>query len=160
MHLAAELYQKMTGTKMLHVPFVSPGQATQDTMANRTQLIFHLVAAVYPHVIAGNVRALAVLDTTRSGVLPSVPTTLEAGMPGLEAGTWYALMAPAGTPSSVVAKLNRVVNQLIADQGFRKRVVGMGGSLMGGTAQEVSEFIESESKKWSEVVRIAGIKVD
>ena len=104
MHLAAELYQKMSATKMVHIPFVSPGQATQDTIANRTQLIFHLVAAVHTQVKAGKLRALAVLDRTRSGVLPSVPTTAEAGMPGLEGGTWYVMMVPAGSPAAVIAK--------------------------------------------------------
>jgi len=160
MHLAAELYQKMSGTKMLHVPFVSPGQATQDTLANRTQLIFHLVAAVYPQVQAGTLRALAVLDQARSGVLPNVPTTLEAGMAGLESGTWYALMTPAGTPQPVIARLNRAVNQLLADPGLRKRMIDMGGTIMGGTEAEVTTFIEVEAKKWSEIVRIAGVKVD
>jgi len=160
MHLAAELYQKMSGTKMLHVPFVSPGQATQDTLANRTQLIFHLVAAVYPQVHAGTLRALAVLDQARSGVLPNVPTTLEAGMAGLESGTWYALMAPTGTPPAVVARLNRAVNQLLADPGLRKRMIDMGGTIMGGSDAEVTTFIETEAKKWSEIVRIAGVKVD
>lgn len=160
MHLAAELYQKMSGTKMLHVPFVSPGQATQDTLANRTQLIFHLVAAVYPQVQAGTLRALAVLDQARSGVLPNVPTTLEAGMAGLESGTWYTLMTPAGTPQPVIARLNRAVNQLLSDPGLRKRMIDMGGTIMGGTEAEVTTFIEVEAKKWSEIVRIAGVKVD
>ena len=87
MHLAAELYQKMTATKMRHIPYVSPGLATQDTIANGTQLIFHLLPAVSQQALAGNVRALAVLAPVRSNVLPDVPTTKEAGMPGLEAGT-------------------------------------------------------------------------
>ncbi|MCC6532899.1 MAG: tripartite tricarboxylate transporter substrate binding protein [Burkholderiales bacterium] len=160
MHLAAELYQKMSGTKMLHIPFVSPGQATQDTMANRTQLIFHLVAAVYPQVQAGNLRALAVLDKSRSGVLPAVPTTAEAGLPGLESGTWYVIMTPAGTPAGVAANLNQAVNRELANPAFRKRVVEMGGSLLGGSAAEVMPYIETEARKWSEVVRVAGIKLD
>lgn len=98
MHLASEMYQKMTGTKMQHVPYVSPGQATQDTMANRTQLIFHLVPAVAQQVIAGNLRALAVLSSARTGVLPEVPTTKKAGMPGLEAGTLQRLGSAAHEP--------------------------------------------------------------
>jgi tripartite-type tricarboxylate transporter receptor subunit TctC len=160
MHLAAELYQKMSGTKMVHIPFVSPGQATQDTIANRTQLIFHLVAAVHTQVKAGKLRALAVLDRTRSGVLPSVPTTAEAGMPGLEGGTWYVMMVPAGSPAAIIAKLNRAVNAALADPEFRKRVVEMGGTLLGGSAAEVEPYIASESRKWSEIVRTAGVKVD
>ncbi len=160
MHLAAELYQKMTGTKMQHIPYVSPGLATQDTLANRTQLIFHLIPAVAQQVNVNNLRALAVLAPTRSSVLPDVPTTREAGMPGLEAGTWYTVMAPAGVPKSVVVKVNQEVNKLLADPAFRKRVTEMGLSVMGGTPEDVTVFIGTEAKRWSEVVKTAGIKVD
>ena len=160
MHLAAELYQKMTGTKMRHIPYVSPGLATQDTIANRTQLIFHLLPAVAQQALAGNVRALAVLSAARSSVLPDVPTTKEAGMPGLEAGTWYTLMAPAGTPKSIIAKLNQKINTTLTEPAFRKRVMDMGLTIMGGTPEEVSSYIVSESKKWSELVQSAGVKID
>ena len=160
MHLAAELYQKMSGTKMRHIPYVSPGLATQDTIANRTQLIFHLLPAVAQQALAGNVRALAVLAPTRSNVLPDVPTTKEAGMPGLEAGTWYTVLAPAGTPKTVIALLNKQINSTLADPVFRKRVMDMGLTVMGGTPADVTTYIASESKRWSEVVRSAGVKVD
>ena len=160
MHLAAELYQKMSGTKMRHIPYVSPGLATQDTIANRTQLIFHLLPAIAQQALAGNVRALAVLAPTRSNVLPDVPTTKEAGMPGLEAGTWYTVLAPAGTPKTVIAVLNKQINATLAEPVFRKRVMDMGLTVMGGTPADVTTYIASESKRWSEVVRSAGVKVD
>jgi len=160
MHLAAELYQKMSGTKMRHIPYVSPGLATQDTIANRTQLIFHLLPAVAQQALAGNVRALAVLAPTRSNVLPDVPTTKEAGMPGLEAGTWYTVLAPAGTPKTVIAVLNKQINATLDEPVFRKRVMDMGLTVMGGTPADVTTYIASESKRWSEVVRSAGVKVD
>ena len=160
MHLAAELYQKMTGTKMLHVPYVSPGAATADTMANRTQLIFHLVPAVAQQVLAGNLRALAVLAPSRSSVLPDVPTTREAGMPGLESGTWYTVLAPAGTSRSIIDKLNRQINASLDDPSFRRRVQEMGVTPMGGTPEEVTSYIASESARWSDVIKTAGIKMD
>ena len=160
MHLASEMYQKMTGTKMLHVPYVSPALATQDTMANRTQLIFHLVPAVAQQVLAGNLRALAVLAPARVSVLPDVPTTKEAGMPGLEAGTWYTVLAPAGTPKPIIDKLNRQINASLADAGFRKRVQDMGVTPMGGTPEEVTSYMASESARWSDIVRTANIKMD
>lgn len=160
MHLASEMYQKMTGTKMQHVPYVSPGQATQDTMANRTQLIFHLVPAVAQQVIAGNLRALAVLSSARTGVLPDVPTTKEAGLPGLEAGTWYTVMAPAGTSKAVIEKLNKHINAFLAEPAFRKRVTDMGVTPMGGTPNDVTSYIATEARRWSEVVRSAGLKMD
>ena len=160
MHLAAELYQKMSGTKMRHIPYVSPGLATQDTIANRTQLIFHLLPAIGQQALAGNVRALAVLAPARSSVLPDVPTTKEAGMPGLEAGTWYTVFAPAGTPKTVIALLNKQINATLVDPVFRKRVMDMGLTVMGGTPADVTTYIASESKRWSEVVRSGGVKVD
>ena len=160
MHMASELYQNMTGTKMRHIPYVSPGLATQDTMANRTQLIFHLLPAVAQQALAGNLRALAVLSAERTSVLPDVPTTKEAGLPGLEAGTWYAVMGPAGIPKPVIAKLNQQINAALADPVFRKRVTDMGVTIMGGTPEDVKTFIASESVKWSEVVRRAGVKID
>jgi tripartite-type tricarboxylate transporter receptor subunit TctC len=160
MHLAAEMYQKMTGTKMQHIPYVSPGQATQDTMANRTQLIFHLLPAVAQQVIARNLRALAVLAPSRTALLPDVPTTAEAGMPGLEAGTWYTVLAPAGSPKPVVDKLNAQINALFKDAAFRKRVVEMGVTPLGGTPADVTSYIASESQRWGELVKSAGIKLD
>jgi tripartite-type tricarboxylate transporter receptor subunit TctC len=160
MHLAAEMYQKMTGTKMQHIPYVSPGMATQDTMANRTQLIFHLLPAVAQQVLAGNLRALAVLAPARTSVLPDVPTTKEAGMPGLEAGTWYTVMAPAGTPKPVIDKLNAQINTTFADAAFRRRITEMGVSPMGGRPDEVSSYIATESSRWSDVVKGAGIRLD
>ena len=160
MHLASEMYQKMTGTKMQHVPYVSPGLATQDTMANRTQLIFHLLPAVSQQVLAGNLRGLAVLSSTRSAVLPDVPTTKEAGLPGLEAGTWYTVLAPAGTPRPIVDRLNTQINASLSEPTFRKRVTEMGVTPMGGTPEDVTRYIAAESSRWSDVVRSAGIKMD
>ena len=109
---------------------------------------------------AGNLRALAVLASARSSVLPDVPTTREAGMPGLEAGTWYTVMAPAGTPKVIVAKLNKEINTALAEPAFRKRVMDMGPTIMGGAPEDVASYIASESIKWSDLVRSAGVKVD
>src|SRR5258706_117457 len=160
MHLAAELYQKMSGTKLRHIPYVSPGLATQDTIANRTQLIFHLLPAIAQQALAGNVRALAVLAPARSSVLPDVPTTKQAGMAGLEAGTWYTVLAPAGTPKAVINLLNKQINTILNEPVFRKRVTDMGVTIMGGAPADVTTYVASESVKWSELVRSAGGKID
>jgi len=160
MHLAAELFQSMTGTKMQHVPFVSPGQATQDTLANRTQLIFHLVAAVAPQVQAGSLRALAVLAPVRSPVLPEVPTTREAGMPGLEAGTWYAVMAPRGTPAAVINRLNQTINRALDEPALRKRVSEMGLTVETGAPQAISARIARDAPRWAELTRALGLRLD
>ena len=157
MHLAGELYQAMTGTRMLHVPYVSPGAATADTIANRTQLIFHLVPAVAQQVLAGQLRALAVLSPTRASVLPEVPTTKEAGMPGLEAGTWYTVLAPVGTPRAIVDRLNHQINASLKEPAFRKRVQDLGVTPLGGAPEEVTSYVASESARWSAVIKAAGI---
>lgn len=159
MHLAAELFQKMTGTKMMHIPYVSPGVASQDTIANRTQLIFHLVAAVAPFVQAGRLRAIAVLAPSRSGVLPDVPTTQEAGLPGLQSAAWYIVVAPKGTPNAVVTKLNSEINRALGDSAFRQRVIMFGATPLGGTPRDADAMIDSEARKWSEIVKLAGIKL-
>ncbi|MBC7780344.1 MAG: tripartite tricarboxylate transporter substrate binding protein [Proteobacteria bacterium] len=160
MHLAGELFQNMTGAKMQHVPFVSPGQATQDTLANRTQLIFHLVAAVAPQVQAGSLRALAVLAPGRSSGLPDVPTSREAGMPGLEAGTWYAVMAPRGTPKPIVTRLNEAINRSLEEPALRKRVMELGLTVETGTPQAVSARIARDAPRWAELTRTLGLRLD
>ncbi|MCE2947571.1 MAG: tripartite tricarboxylate transporter substrate binding protein [bacterium] len=160
MHLAGELFQSMTGTKMQHVPFVSPGQATQDTLANRTQLIFHLVAAVAPQVQAGSLRAIAVLAPARSGVLPDVPTTREAGMPGLEAGTWYAVFVPRGTPTAVVTRLNGAINRILDEPAFRKRVTELGLTVETGPPAAITERIRREAPRWAELAKALSLRLD
>jgi tripartite-type tricarboxylate transporter receptor subunit TctC len=160
MHLAGELFQSMTGTKMQHVPFVSPGQATQDTLANRTQLIFHLVAAVAPQVQAGSLRAIAVLAPARSGVMPDVPTTREAGMPGLEAGTWYAVFVPRGTPPAVVTRLNGAINRILEEPAFRKRVTELGLTVETGPPAAITERIRREAPRWAELAKALGLRLD
>ena len=160
LHLAAELYQKMTGTRMQHIPYVSPGLATQDTISNRAQVVFHLLPAVAPQVKAGTLRALALLATTRSTVLPDVPTSAEAGIPGLISSNFYPVMAPKGTPKAVVAKLNREINRALTDATLRARVMDMGMALLGGKPEDVMRSIAAEGARWSEVIRVAGIKAD
>ena len=111
-------------------------------------------------MLAGNLRAIAVLAPARVSVLPEVPTTKEAGMPGLEAGTWYTVLAPAGTPRGIVDKLNRQINAALSDPAFRKRLQDMGVTPMGGTPEEVTAYMAAESARWSEVVKAANIKLD
>jgi len=160
MHLAGELYKSMTGTQMTHVPYNSPAQATQDLLAGNTQLMFQLMTGIWQHVNTGRVHAVAVLAPKRSTTLPNVPTTAEAGMPGLESSAWFALLAPHGTPKAVVNKLNAEVNKLLNDPAFRKRIVEVGVEPMGGTPQDCARYRDSEMKKWARVVQVSGAKID
>ena len=160
MHLAGELYKSMTGTQMTHVPYNSPAQATQDLLGGTTQLMFQLMTGIWQHVNTGRVHAIAVLAPKRSATLPNVPTTAEAGMPGLESSAWFALLAPRGTPKAVIAKLNAEVNKLLNDSAFRKRIMDVGVEPMGGTPQDCARYRDSEIRKWAKVVQVSGAKID
>lgn len=160
MHLAGELYKSMSGTQMTHVPYVSPAVATQDLLAGRTQLMFQLMTGIAPFVKTDKVRGITVLSPRRSPTLPDLPTTAEAGMKGLESSAWFGILAPKGTPRAVVDKLNRDINALIADRGFNKRLVEYGVEPMGGSVQDFERYLAAEIKKWGEVVRISGAKLD
>jgi tripartite-type tricarboxylate transporter receptor subunit TctC len=160
LHLAAEMFKKLTFTQLQHIPYVSPGLATQETMTNRTQVIFHLLPAIAQQVKAGNLRALAVLSTSRSSVLPEVMTTKEAGMPELQASNFYPVMVPRGSPKAVIDKLNRQINSILTEPAVRARVMEMGMTLLGGTPADVTRMIETEGSRWSDVIRSAGITPD
>ena len=160
MHLAGELYKSMTGTQMTHIPYNSPAQATQDLLGGTTQLMFQLMTGIWQHVNTGRVHAIAVLAPKRSATLPNVPTTAEAGMPGLESSAWFALLAPHGTPKAVISKLNAEVNKLLNDSAFRKRIMDVGVEPMGGTPQDCARYRDSEIRKWAKVVQVSGAKID
>ena len=160
MHLAGELYKSMTGMQLTHIPYNSPAVATQDLLAGRTQVMFQLVTGIAQFVKADRARAIAVLSPKRSSALPDVPTTAEAGMKGLESSAWFGVLAPKGTPKAIVTKLNRDINTLIADPAFNKRLVDFGVEPMGGSVQDFDRYLEREIKKWGDVVRISGAKLD
>ena len=122
--------------------------------------MFQLVPGISGFIANKKVNALAVMSSRRSPILPDVPTMAEAGYPGLESYTWLCLMAPKGTPKAVIDRLNEGVNKLLAQPAFRDRLVAMGVEPMGGTSAEFSVFLESEIRKWGEVVKRANIVVE
>lgn len=160
MHLAGELYRKMTATQMTHVPYAQVGQATTDLISGQLQMMFQLVPGVSQHVRARSVRAIAVLAPRRIAALPDVPTTAEAGMPGLESSAWFGILAPVGTPRTVIDRINREINAALKDPALQKRYTDLGADVMGGTPEEFARFHDSELKKWEEVVRFSGAKID
>jgi tripartite-type tricarboxylate transporter receptor subunit TctC len=160
MHLAGELYKSMSGAQMTHIPYVSPAVATQDLLAGRTQLMFQLMTGIAQFVKADRVRGIAVLSPKRSSALPDLPTTAEAGMKGLESSAWFGILAPKGTPKAIVTQLNRDINALIAEPAFNKRLVDFGVEPMGGSTQDFERYLAAEIKKWGDVVRVSGAKID
>jgi tripartite-type tricarboxylate transporter receptor subunit TctC len=157
-HMSGELFRSMASIDMLHVPYKGSTAAHADLLSGRTSLMFDTVAAINPHVKAGSVRALAVTTARRSSAAPDVPTMAEAGLIGYETSTWGGILAPAGTPKDVVAKLNAEMNKALAAPDVREKLLGSGIEPAGGTPQQFSDFIRSEMVKWGAVAKAAGIQ--
>ncbi len=159
MHLAGELFQRETGAKMVHVPYNAPGTATTNLMAGDIQLMFQLIPGIVGQVKGGKVRAIAVMATERSPALPDVPTTVELGAAKLQSSTWFALLAPKGTPAPIVARVNAELNDLLKDPAVRRRLSDMGATALGGTPRNLSDHLAAEVAKWAGVVRSANIQI-
>jgi tripartite-type tricarboxylate transporter receptor subunit TctC len=157
MHLAGELFMRETDTSMIHVPYNAPGTATTNLIAGDIQLMFQLIPGIAAQVKSGKVRALAVMAPRRSPAVPDVPTTAELGQPRLLSSTWFALLAPKGTPAAVVARMNAVANETLADPTVKKRLAEIGATTLGGTPQQLTEHLSAETEKWARVVREAHI---
>ena len=156
--MSGELFKSMTKVDMLHVPYKGSTAAHADLLSGRTSVMFDTVAAINPHVKAGSVRALAVTTATRSAAAPDVPTMAEAGLKGYETSTWGGILAPAGTPKDVVAKLNAEVNKALASPEVRAKMLGAGIEPAGGSPKDFADFMQSEIAKWSAVAKAAGIQ--
>lgn len=159
MHLAAELYSRETGAKMVHVPYNAPGTATTNLIAGDIQLMFQLIPGIAGQVKGGKVRAIAIMASARSPALPDVPTTAELGAPKLMSSTWFALLAPKGTPAPIVERLNAEVNAILRDEAVRKRLSDMGATPLGSTPKQLADHLAAETVKWGNVVREAKIEV-
>jgi tripartite-type tricarboxylate transporter receptor subunit TctC len=159
MHLAGELFMRETGAQMIHVPYNAPGTATTNLIAGDIQLMFQLIPGIAGQVKSGKVRAIAVMAPQRSPGLPDVPTTAELGQPKLLSSTWFALLAPKGTPQAVIQRMNTVANEVLSDPAVKKRLADMGASTLGGTPQQLAQHLAEETEKWGRIVRDAKIAV-
>ena len=159
-HLSGELYKKTMEVFMLHVPYNSPGAVFQDLVGDRTQLAFPGISAAAPFVKDGRLLAVAVMAEKRSDVMPDVPTTAELGQPSLVSDTWFGLLAPKNTPADIRNKVNETINAALNTPAFRARLAGMGFTPLGGTADQFANALSADIKKWGEVVKFSGAKVD
>lgn len=159
-HLAPELFRSMAGIDVRHVPYKGAGPALIDLMSGELQFMFNSIPTSLPHIHSGRLRALAVSSAARSVLLPALPTVSEAGVKGYEAGTWFGLVAPAGTPKDIVTRLNAVIVKDLADPDVTKRLRAQGLDPMGGTPEAFSKFLREELVKWGKIVKISGAKVD
>ncbi len=162
-HLSAELYKSMTGTFMLHLPYRGSGPALIDLIAGNTDLMFDNLPSALPHIRSGKLKALAVTSGARSVALPDVPTVAEAGgalLRNFEASSWFGLLAPAGTPVDIVNRLQQETAKALALPAVKDRLVSQGAIPGGGTPAEFAKMIEVETKKWAQVVKASGAKID
>ena len=157
-HLAGLLFQQLTGTSMVHVPYRVTGQLVTDLITGAVPLSFQLIPNVLGQIRAGDARALAVTAATRSPSLPEVPTTAEAGLPGYECAGWFALLAPKGTPKPIVDKLHASAVSALADADVRKRLIDIGADPASSSPPELAKLISSEIVKWRDVIIKAGLQ--
>ena len=159
-HLTAELLKQQTGIDILHVPYKGTVPAITDTIAGSVSMAFAQTLTLLPPIQAGRLRGIAIASAKRSSVAPDLPTFIESGLPGFEAGTWYGLMAPAGTPREIVNRLNRAVVDAVQLPDVRDRFHAMGAEALTSTPEKTGEFVRSEIARWGKVVRAAKIRLD
>jgi tripartite-type tricarboxylate transporter receptor subunit TctC len=158
MHLGPELFKQMAGVDILHVPFRGGGPALIDVMGGDTQMSFGSVPTTIAHLRSGKLLALGVGALKRSAVLPDVPTIDEAGVPGYECANWYGLVAPAGTPEPIVARLYKELTAIQDGPELKRQFDAEGAEILRMTTAEFGAFIARETEKWGRVVKQAGIK--
>ena len=158
-HVAGELFQMMTGVRMIHVPYRGAGLALVDLLAGQVQVYFATTVASIKYIRTGQLRPLAVTTATRSEALPDIPTVDEF-VPGYEASAWQGIGAPKNTPAEIIDKLNREINAGLADRKLNARLADLGGTVLVGSPANFGILIAEESEKWGKVVKFTGIKAD
>jgi tripartite-type tricarboxylate transporter receptor subunit TctC len=158
-HLVAEQFKLYTGVDITGVQYRGAAPANQDVLAGHVPMTFDLIGNAMPNIQSGKFRALGITAAQRSPLLPDVPTMVEAGLPEMEAGAWFAFFAPAGTPSAAIAWLNREANAIFSSPEVSARFTATGMSLPLGPPERLGAHVEADSKRWSEVIRRAGIKL-
>ena len=157
-HLAGELFKTMAGIDIQHVPYRGIAAVMPDLLGGRLTMAFGNISAVLPQVRAGKLRALAVTSPGRSASVPDLPTMIEEGFAGFDSTAWFALMAPAGTPEPVIAKLHRETARILALPDVRKRFDELGMEVIGNTPADFAAVIKAETPQWARVIKEAGIK--
>jgi tripartite-type tricarboxylate transporter receptor subunit TctC len=160
-HLAGELFKSMTGTFMVHFPYRGSGPALLDLIGGNMDLMFDNLPSALPQIKAGKLKALAVTSAVRSAAVPELPTIEEAaGLKGYEASSWFGLLAPAGTPPDVVARIQQETAKALASPAMKERLLAQGAIPGGNSSADFAKMIAAETKKWAEVVKASGAKVD
>ena len=159
-HLVGELFMLRSGTKMTGVPYRSGGESVTAVLAKTVDTTIEGIAITRNLILEGRLRALGGQNRTRTPLLPDMPTMAEAGVPNAEANTFYGLVAPAGTPSVIIAKLNKAMNEGLATEEMQKTITGLGSESKPNSPEEFATYIAAQNKIWIEVGKAAGVKID
>ncbi|QTN30754.1 tripartite tricarboxylate transporter substrate binding protein [Rhodoferax sp. AJA081-3] len=160
-HLAGELFKSQTGTFMTHIPYRGSGPALLDLVGGQVDVMFDNLPSAMQLIKGGKIKALALTSSTRSAALPDAPTIEEAaGLKGFEATSWFGLLAPAGTPPDVVNRIQQEVTRALASPAINEKMVAQGAIPSGNTPAQFAALIDSEHKKWAQVVKVSGARVD
>jgi len=159
-HLATELFKKMAGINLTHVPYRGAGPALTDVLAGQVQVMFANSAPALPHIQAGRLRALGISSTKRSAIAPEIPTITESGVPGYEAVTIFGLLAPANTPRAIIDLLNAAVHKAMRTPEVGESMKTLGADVVLTTPEEFGRVIEAEMKRWGELVRALKLQVE
>lgn len=159
-HLIGTQFQALTGMSLLHVPYKGSGPLTTDLLGGQIQMSFDTITPVLPHIKSGKLRALAVTTAKRSSALPDVPTLDESGLKGFDSGTWFGVLAPAGTPKDVVARLSSEMVKVIHSADFRKRMEEIGAEPIGNTSEQMARQIKDDTDRYARLVKDAKVSID
>jgi tripartite-type tricarboxylate transporter receptor subunit TctC len=159
-HLVGELFKNVTGAPIQHVPYKGSAPGAADVAGGQVQLMFDAIAPHLPHLKSGRTKVLAAISPARLPIAPDAPTMIELGFGKIAASIWYGMMAPAGTPKTLIAKLNAESNKALALSDVKERLSGAGIDTAGGTPEDYAKFVREELAKWGPVVKASGAKLD
>jgi tripartite-type tricarboxylate transporter receptor subunit TctC len=159
-HLAGELLRLTAKIDIVHVPYRGAAPAVNDLLGQQVQMAFLDLPVLLPQIKAGALRAIATGSPERAPTAMEVPTTAEAGMPDLRVENWYGMVAPAGTPPAIVARLNRIATEAMRDPAVKEKLASQGAELIGDTPEHFRGFIDAEIRKWAKVIKDAGIATE
>jgi tripartite-type tricarboxylate transporter receptor subunit TctC len=154
------MFMHLTGTKMIHVPYKGSAPALTDLLGGQVQMMFDNIPSALPHIRAGKLRALATTGGSRDPALPDLPTIAEAGVKSYEAGVWFGLAAPAGTPASVIAKLSAEAIKGTRSPDFTKRMGELGYVMIGAGPEQMTAMLKAELERWTPVIKASGAVAD
>jgi tripartite-type tricarboxylate transporter receptor subunit TctC len=159
-HLAGELFKSVAGVQIVHIPYKGAGPATTDLVGGHVLVMFPTLQAAMSYVTGGKLRALAVTSAKRSALAPDLPTMAQAGLPGVEVGSWFAVLGPAGIPADVVTKLHAELAKLLQAPDVSERLRGLGYDSFYMPPAELAAFLKTDLARWAKVIRQAGIRAD